>query len=582
MKHVLGFLRPYKRHLIVGPFFKLLEAIFELFLPFLMKDLIDKGISRGDSGYIIRIGLIMLAVCAIGMGCSIICQYLASRASQGYGTDMRNALFAHINSLSYAEVDALGTPTLINRITNDVNVLQQGVAMLIRLVVRAPFICIGSLVMMVLLDAKLAVVLAIAAPVLAVMLYLIMSRSLPLFKQVQDKLDRVARVLRENLSGVRVIRAFARQKAETDRFGRINAEHADTAQRALQIASLANPMTLLIMNLAILAILWVGGQRVNTGSISSGTLVAFINYIMELISTLVVIADLTVLFTRASASAQRVEEVFNTENSLPEPRLPVNPNQTPQNKREDHPIIAFQNVSFAYAHAGADALSDVSFSLNKGQTLGVFGGTGSGKSTLINLIPRFYDVTRGVVLLAGTDVREMAKEDLRARIAIVPQKSVLFSGTVAENLRWGNETASDEQIWAALEAAQGLFVRDKGGLDAEVARGGMNFSGGQRQRLCIARALIKRGDILILDDATSALDFATDAALRRALRQYARDLTAIVVSQRISAVMNSDTILVLDDGALIDQGSHQELVGRCGIYRETVNIQLKETEVKEV
>lgn len=576
MKHALRFLRPYWVTVIIAPTFKLIEAALELTLPLMMKRLIDLGVRAGDTTVITHMSILMLIVSVLGLLSAWVCQYTASVAAQSYGTSMRNSLFQKIQTLSISKVNQFGVASLTNRITNDTNQIQQGVALLLRLVVRAPFICIGSIIVIISLDPQLAIVVAVATPIFALVLWLIMSKTIPMFKQVQGKLDALVRVLRENLSGMRVIRAFAKQKKETDRFDEANQNHANLAQRVGIMSALANPMTMLVMNMAIVAIIWFGGVRVNNGAATTGTLVALMNYMVELVSTLVILADLVVLYTRVFASAQRVGEVFDAETEIVNGTVPLQIN-APQSNSEK-PIIQFSHVDFRFPDGAENALDDINFSVNRGETIGIIGGTGSGKTILVNLMARMYDINSGQISINDQDIRNLTLTSVRDFIAMVPQKSILISGTVASNLRWGKPDASEKEMWAALETAQASFIRDKEGLDTVVERGGLNFSGGQRQRLSIARALIRKPQVLILDDSASALDFATDAALRMAIRKDTKDTTVFIVSQRASAIMNADQILVLDDGRIVGQGTHLELMKTCPIYQETVQLQLQEAE----
>lgn len=576
MKRVLSYVRPYMRYVLIGPIFKLAEAVLELILPMIMKNLVDNGINAGNESLIWTASGQMLVVSVLGLLTAWVCQYSGSRAGQGYGTDIRNALFKHINTLSQAEIKRFGVSSLINRITNDSNQLQTAVALGIRLLVRAPFILIGSFVMCAMLDWHLAMIVLIAAPVFALIIVLIMRKNIPMSRMVQQRLDRLGLVLSENLSGVRVIRAFARQKEEKERFDEANEGHASLARQVGAISALANPATMFIMNMAIAAIIWFGGFRVNSGTITTGTLVAFVNYMIEMISTLVVVADLVLIFTRSYASAKRVEEILETESSI---RSGTEALRFPENMQGER-LICFDRVDFRYPDGAENALEDIDFCASAGQTIGIIGGTGSGKSSLVSLISRIYDVTDGSIQLLGMDLRDYKLDDLRQSIAVVPQKSLLVRGTVAENLRWAKADASEEALWQALEAAQAGFIRDKQGLETKVERGGANFSGGQRQRLAIARALVRRPKILILDDSSSALDFATDYALRGALKRYAEDMTLFIVSQRVSSIMFSDKILMMDDGRIVGQGNHDELMADCGLYSEIVRMQIEDAEVE--
>lgn len=566
------FLKPYKRECILGPAFKLLEAVLELLLPTVMVLIINKGVNMHDTAYVLKMGGLMLLMSVLGFGCSIVCQYYAARASQGFGTTLRNTIFNHISSLSYAEIDKFGTPSLINRITNDVNQLQLAVAMLIRLVIRAPFICIGAIVMAMLLDFKLALILLGATPVFAIILYFIISRSSPLYRSYQKKLDKIALVLRENLSGVRVIRAFAKTDSEKYRFTASNDDLTETAIHVGKVSALLNPLTALVMNAAIIVILWMGGFRIHAGRLSQGEIIAFVNYITQILLALIVVSNLVIIFTKAFASAGRVNEVLEDSTSIFD-----GANSTSGiSDAGAQSIIRFQNVSFSYSATGDMALTDVSVRINRGETVGIIGSTGSGKSTFLNLIPRFYDATEGEVWIDGLNVKEYPLRKLREKIGIVPQKAVLFTGTIAENIRWGRQNATDEEVVAAAKIAQAdEFIRKlPDGYNTQVSRGGQNFSGGQKQRLTIARAIVAQPEILLLDDASSALDFATDAALREALRKSADAMTVLIVSQRASTIKHADKIVVFDDGHITGIGTHDELMESCEVYKEICRSQL--------
>lgn len=578
MTRLIAFLKPYRKECIIGPIFKLLEAILELLLPTLMALVINHGVAQRDLPYVLKMGGLMLFMALAGFGSSLICQYYAARASQGFGTTLRNAMFEQINRLSYAEIDRFGTASLINRITNDVNQLQLAVAMLIRLVIRAPFICAGALVMAMILDIQLSLVLLAAAPIFAAILYVIIRLASPLYRRYQEQLDRLGRLLGENLAGVRVIRAFARTGAEQERFATANDDLTGTALRVARISALLSPLTSLVMNAAIIAILWVGGIHINAGRLAQGEIIAFVNYITQMLLALIVVSNLVILFTKAFASAGRVEAVLAATPDIADP--PSGRTAAP-GPRPDAPFIEFDRVSFGYSRGGDQALTDISLVIRRGETVGVIGGTGSGKSTLVNLLPRFYEVTAGAIRIAGVDVRDYPLRRLREQIGVVPQQAVLFSGTVAENIRWGKSGASDAEVAEAARIAQAdeFIARLPGGYDARVERGGRNFSGGQKQRLTIARALVGRPAILILDDSASALDFATDAALRRAIKGASGGTTVFLVSQRASTIRQADRIIVLDDGRIVGQGSHQELLKQCQIYREICLSQLSQEEV---
>lgn len=562
------FLKQFKKEVLIGPVFKLTEAVFELIVPLVMAQIIDVGIANGDRGYVLRMGGVMVLLGLVGLGCALICQYCAARASQGFGTVLRSEMFRHINTLSHGEIDQIGTPSLITRITNDVNQLQLAVAMLIRLVVRAPFLVIGATVMALLLDWKLACIFFVAAPLMALVLYLVMSRSIPFYRIIQKKLDRISLITRENLSGVRVIRAFSRQEKEKERFAQASEDQMSTSIAVGRISALLNPLTSAIINLAIAAVIWFGGFRVDAGGMTQGEVIAFVNYLNQILLAMIVVANLVVIFTKAAASATRVDEVLELHPSI------VNRVSRPAQEVEGSPEIAFDAVSFAYPDAGAYSLSDISFTVARGQTLGIIGGTGCGKSTLVNLIPRFYEVSEGSIKVDGVDVRDYPMEQLRGKVGIVPQRAVLFSGTLRQNMQWRKQDATDEEIWQALETAQAAsFVRKMpDGLDSVILQGGKNLSGGQKQRLTIARALVGEPEILILDDSASALDFATDAALRRAIAKFSAGrgnrMTTIIVSQRANTVRYADQIVVLDDGKAAGIGTHEQLLESCQTYRE--------------
>ena len=562
------FLKQFKKEVLIGPVFKLTEAVFELIVPLVMAQIIDVGIANGDRGYVLRMGGVMVLLGLVGLGCALICQYCAARASQGFGTVLRSEMFRHINTLSHGEIDQIGTPSLITRITNDVNQLQLAVAMLIRLVVRAPFLVIGATVMALLLDWKLACIFFVAAPLMALVLYLVMSRSIPFYRIIQKKLDRISLITRENLSGVRVIRAFSRQEKEKERFAQASEDQMSTSIAVGRISALLNPLTSAIINLAIAAVIWFGGFRVDAGGMTQGEVIAFVNYLNQILLAMIVVANLVVIFTKAAASATRVDEVLELHPSI------VNRVSRPAQEVEGSPEIAFDAVSFAYPDAGAYSLSDISFTVACGQTLGIIGGTGCGKSTLINLVPRFYEVSEGSIKVDGVDVRDYPMEQLRGKVGIVPQRAVLFSGTLRQNMQWRKQDATDEEIWQALETAQAAsFVRKMpDGLDSVILQGGKNLSGGQKQRLTIARALVGEPEILILDDSASALDFATDAALRQAIAKFSAGrgnrMTTIIVSQRANTVRYADQIVVLDDGKAAGIGTHEQLLENCQTYQE--------------
>ena len=561
-----SFFAPYKKELIVGPFCKLVEAVLELLIPLIMAEIIDKGIALADWKFVLKYsGLIVLA-CTSGLCFSLVCQIFASRCSQGYGTDVRNALFKHINSLSSEQFDDFGTPSLLTRLSGDINQLQVAVAMLIRLVVRAPFIIIGSVVMAIILNPRLSLVFIAATPVIALALFFIMRSTVPRYKKVQKKVDDLSKVTRENLTGVRVVRAFAKEEEERERFDGEAKALAKAASVVGAISALLNPVSLLIINLAITAVVYFGGDMVNTGDMTQGEVTAFVNYLTQISLALVVTANLVVIFTKASASGARVKEVLNTSPS-------VTDGEGVEWGEDGAPRVEFKHVFFGYG--GNDVLQDISFKIYPSKVVGVIGGTGSGKSTLVNLLPRFYDVRRGSVLINGRNVKDYRLKQLRDRIGYVPQRTVLFSGTIRENMLWGNPGATDEDIMQALRTAQAeeFVAKLPEGLDTQVNQGGKNFSGGQRQRLTIARALVRRPEIVIMDDSASALDFATDLKLRTAIRHDLRDTTTFIVSQRATSVRHADLIIVLDGGVAVGMGRHDELMRTCEVYREIVQSQ---------
>lgn len=576
MFKLLHFLRPYKKQVILGPLFKLLEAIFELMIPTLMVFVIDNGVKNANVSYILKIGGIMFVIAILGVMSAFVCQYFASIVSQGVGTELRNTLFDKVGTLSHNELDKFGTSSLINRITNDVNQLQLAVAMFIRLAIRVPFLCIGGVIMAMFLDLKLSSIMLLSLPLFAFVLYLIMSKSIPLYKVVQGKLDKLALVLRENLSGVRIIRAFARVDYEKKRFDASNSDLSDTAIEVGKISALMNPLTNIIMNFSILAILWFGGIRVNVGGMTQGEVIAFINYTNLVLSALIIVANLVIIFTKASASAARVNEVLETEATI----IDSSANLVAADLNTAAPLIEFKNVSFAYNSSNEYAINDISFKIKPGQTVGIIGGTGSGKTTLINLIPRFYDVTQGSILINGVDVKNYMLKSLRSKIGLVPQKAVLFSGSISDNIKWGSLDATEEQICQAVKIAQASDFVEKlpQGYNTDISQGGANLSGGQKQRLTIARAIVGQPEILILDDSSSALDYATDTALRNALKNNTKGMTVIMSTQRVSAIKKADMIIVLDDGEMVGVGTHQKLIENCSVYKEICNSQLDRKE----
>lgn len=580
MLRLAVYLKAYKKETILGPLFKLFEAILELLLPTIVALTVNHGIGNRDSGYVLKMGALMLVMTLLGYGSSLICQYYAARASQGFGTTLRNTLFRHVSSLSFSNLEHFGTPSLINRVTNDVNQLQVAVAMLIRLVIRAPFICIGAIIMAMILDIRLSLVLLAATPIFGVVLYLIIAKSAPLYRLYQRKLDKLVLVLSESLSGVRVIRAFAKRREEQSRFKEASDDITATAIRVGRISALLSPLTMLVINTAIIAILWVGGVHINQGSLSTGEIIAFINYVTQILLALIVVSNLIIIFTKASSSAVRINELLDTSPAITDGsgvQAPFAGSDT------DIPLIEFDRVSFGYSSTGDPALSEISFKVQRGETIGIIGGTGSGKSSLIHLISRFYDVTEGAVYVEGTNVKDYSLESLRSKVSLVPQKAILFTGTVADNIRWSNEHAGEQEVIEAARAAQAeeFINKLREGYQTRVARGGLNLSGGQKQRITIARALLATSEILILDDSSSALDYATEAALRRSIRRYHPDTTMLLVTQRVSTVLHADRIIVLEEGRIAGNGTHQELLEHCEAYREICHSQLSEQEAMQ-
>lgn len=583
----------FRRYMVIGPACKLIEVIFDLLTPLVIAQMIDKGIGSHDVNAVIHYGMVLGAMAVIGISFTLVCQKMAALTSQGMGTDIRGALYQHINELSYVELDRFGTPSLITRITNDVNQVQLAVALGVRMLIRWPFLAVGSMCAALAIDLKLGIIFLICTPAIGLVFWFVMARCIPYYKQLQAKLDRIALVCREGLSGARVVRAFVREDHERERFARAADDQAHVAIAVGKLSSVLNPVTFLVMNLGVCAILWAGGIQVNVGELTQGQVMAFVNYMTQTLTSIVYVANLVVVFTKASASASRINEVLNCEPSitdegnqpvaLPEPSdlaggaVPV-------------PALSFDHASFSFGAGAANAVSDVTLELPLGKTLGIIGGTGSGKSTLVSLIPRLYDVSTGRVSVMGADVHTWPLDQLRRVVAAVPQRASLVSGTIRSNLTWRDEAATDEELWAALDMAQASeFVRDKPqGLDAPVEAGGKNFSGGQRQRLTIARALVGSPQILIMDDSASALDFKTDAALRHAIRKRsmrgaaegALPLTTVIVSQRVSTVRDVDIICVLDHGSVAGLGTHDELYATCQLYREICQSQLRREELE--
>lgn len=585
MKKLLKYLSAYKKEAVLAPLFKMLEASFELLVPLVMAQIIDTGIKNQDLAYILKMGAVLVLLGVIGLACSLTAQYFAARAAVGFGAGVRRDLFRHINRLSYSEIDAQGTATLITRMTSDVNQVQSGVNLTLRLFLRSPFIVFGAMIMAFTIDVKSALIFVAAIPLLSLVVFGIMLISMPLYKRVQRQLDRVMQITRENLTGARVIRAFNREQDEIASFKEEGGLLIRFQIFVGRISALLNPVTYVIVNLAIVVLIYTGAGQVDSGRIPQGEVVALVNYMSQILVELIKLANLIISITKALACAGRISSVFEMESSIADPGEEkggqVKEGENPS--VSGTPRVSFQNVSFSYQGSKEESLSDISFDAAPGEIIGVIGGTGSGKSTLVNLIPRFYDVTKGQVLVNGTDVRAQSLSKLRGQIGVVPQKAVLFKGTIRDNMRWGKEDASDREIEEALETAQALEVvkSRENGLDAMIFQGGKNLSGGQRQRLTIARALVRKPQILILDDSSSALDFATDARLRKALRERTGGAAVFLVSQRASALRHADQILVLDDGRLAGKGKHEELLETCPVYREICLSQISGEEAEQ-
>ena len=577
MKKLFGYMKAYKKECILGPLFKLLEASFELMVPLVMAAVIDVGIANSDRGYIGRMCLVMAALGVIGLVCSITAQYFAAKASVGIACKLRHNLFAHIQELSFSEMDTAGTSTLITRMTSDINQVQNGLNLALRLLLRSPFVVFGAMVMAFTIDVPAALIFVVTIPLLAVVVFGVMLWTMPRYKKVQGGLDKVLSATRENLTGVRVIRAFGREAAETEAFQTENNALTRLQEHVGRVSALMNPVTYVIINLAAVVLIWVGAVRVDAGIITQGAVVALLNYMSQILVELIKLANLIINITKALACMGRVQTVLDTQSSMESP-------QTVTGSVENEDRVTFRGVGLTYQGAGDASLSGLSFSVKPGETVGVIGGTGSGKSSLVNMIPRFYDATQGVVLVDGRDVRQYPLEALREKVGVVPQKAMLFTGTIRENLKWGKPDATEEELWQALETAQAReFVEEKPGkLDEPVAQGGKNFSGGQRQRLTIARALVRKPEILILDDSASALDFATDARLRKAIREMEGGPTVFIVSQRASSIRYADKIIVLDDGEAVGIGTHEELLESCKVYKEIFESQFQQTERKGV
>lgn len=577
MHKLLRYIKGYEKQALLAPLFKMLEACFELFVPLVVASIIDTGIKNADTVFIWQRCALLVLLAVIGLTCSLTAQYFSAQAALGFGTALRKDLFRHINTLSYSELDGIGTPTLVTRMTSDINQVQNGVNLTLRLLLRSPFIVIGALIMAFTISARLTLLFLAATAIISLIIWLIMRATVPIYHQAQNGLDRVTLLTRENYVGARVVRAFARQADETAAFIETN-DHLKSIQvRAGRISALMNPLTYLVVNLTVIALLLLGGREVDTGTLTQGEVIALINYMSQILVNLLRLADLVISVTRALASGMRVNEILNTQTSMADPATRTLPTDSGSD------AVCFQNVTFTYRGAGGPSLTDVSFTAHPGETIGVIGGTGSGKTTLIDLVARFYDAQEGTVQLFGHNVKEYGFAQLRELVGIVPQQAMLFTGTIRDNMRWAAPHATDEQIWEALEIAQAAdFVRSKPGmLDEPVETAGRNFSGGQRQRLTIARALVPKPKILILDDSASALDFATDAALRKALKDKTTGMTVFIVSQRAASVQRADHILVLDDGLLVGDAPHAELLKNCSVYKEICLSQLSKEEVEK-
>lgn len=563
MKRIWMYLSAYKKECVFAPLFKMLEALFELFVPLVVSAIIDTGIGNADKGYIVKMSLLLVTLAVIGLTCAITAQYFAAKAAVGCATGMRRHLFKHIQSLSFTEMDTIGTSTLITRMTSDINQVQNGVNLVLRLFLRSPFIVFGAMIMAFTIDVKAALVFAVAIPVLAVIVFGIMLSTRPLYKKVQAGLDKILGITRENLTGVRVVRAFNKQENEIREFKQANEQLNHLQKFVGKISGLMNPLTYVVVNISIIALIWIGAVRVNAGTLTQGQVVALYNYMSQILIELIKLANLIINITKALACAGRIENVFSIKYSMQN-------GSTTESTDTQAAAVEFKNVSLRYSGAGDESLTDISFTVKKGQTIGVIGGTGSGKSSLVNLIPRFYDVTKGEIYIDGVNVKDYRIEALREKVGIVLQKAQLFKGTIRDNIRWGKKDATDTEIMEALDIAQAReFVEKKDGkLDSFVDQGGKNLSGGQRQRLTIARAVVRKPDILILDDSASALDYATDAALRKSIREMKDAPTLFIVSQRAASLMHADRIIVLDDGNVAGIGTHEELLENCEVYQE--------------
>lgn len=575
MKGILRYLKAYKKESILAPLFKMLEACFELFIPIVMANIIDVGIANEDMNYVLKMCLVMVALGIIGLVCSLTAQFFSAKAATGFGTALRNDLFQHISTLSYTEIDNIGTSTLLTRMTSDTNQIQTGVNLVLRLFLRSPFIVFGAMIMSFTIDVKSAMTFVVTIPLLSIVVFGIMLISIPLFKKVQERLDKVTLLTRENLSGARVIRAFNRQEKEIEEFDKATDDLMGVQLFVGRISAFLNPVTYVIINLATTMIIWIAGKQTDMGIITQGQVVALVNYMSQILVELVKLANLIINITKSIACAKRINLVFEQQPSIADGQ-----GAKADMSLSDVPKLQFKNVALKYDRAKEPSLSNINLTVPKGQTIGIIGGTGSGKSSVVNMIPRFYDATEGEVLIDGVNVKDYPLKELRMKVGVVPQKSVLFQGTIADNIRWGKQDATKEEIDEALAVAQAKsFVDEKeGGMDFKINQGGKNLSGGQKQRLTIARAVVRKPEILILDDSASALDFATDAALRKAIREYSEDMTVFIVSQRASTIMNSDKIIVMDDGEIAGMGTHSELLKSCEVYQEICQSQLSTDE----
>ena len=580
MKKLLKYLKDYKKECVLAPLFKLLEASFELIVPLVMAAIIDRGIAGDDHPYMFQMGGVLILLALVGLICSVSAQYFAAKAAVGFSTKLRYALFSHIETLSFQEMDTVGTSTLITRMTSDINQVQSGVNMVLRLFLRSPFIVLGAMIMAFTVNVKAALIFVVTIPLLSIVVFGVMLYSIPMFKKVQSGLDAVLGHTRENLGGARVIRAFNKEAQETEEFNNSNERLANLQMLVGRISTLMNPLTYIIINVATLIVIWIGGNEVFFGVITRGEVVALVNYMSQILVELVKLANLIILINKSIACGNRIQEIFEVQPSIQSGAQMSQQNQT---MPKEQAAVAFSHVCMTYGEGSEEVLTDIDFTGEKGQTVGIIGGTGSGKSSLMHLIPRFYDVSKGAVYVDGTDVRDYDTEQLREKIGMVMQKAVLFQGTIAENLRWGKPDATEEEMWKALEVAQAAdVVRGKeGGLDFEIEQGGKNLSGGQKQRLTIARAVVRDPEILILDDSASALDFATDAKLRAALRNLQGDKTIFIVSQRTSSIQFADKIIVLDDGQAVGIGTHEELLDNCEVYREIYESQFRKEDLMQ-